>query len=157
MSFNSRFPTEHHRRRHHGNGPRFPQAAAAKAEDAQPNELLSKRNVAGPPVIRTSVPIPRNIGRGTYIGKGAPASFRGRGGLHTAVPVSRTGRGTDGSYDQAGSAVPGSSARPSTQVGGRNIQANASTHSIPTSRPLHTPSQQRDISNYSRASVRVTA
>lgn len=64
MSFNSRFPSEHHRRWHHGNGPRFPQAAVAKAEDAQPNELLSKRNLAGPPVIRTSVPIPRNCGRG---------------------------------------------------------------------------------------------
>lgn len=157
MSFNSRFPPEHNRRRHNGNGPRFTQTAAAKAEDAQPNELLSKRNVAGPPVIRTSVPIPRNCGRGTYTGRGPLASFRGRGGLHTAAPTPRTDRSTGGFYSQAGNAIPGSSARPSTQVGGRNVQANASTHAIPTPRPPNALSQKHGFSDCSRATVGVTA
>ncbi|KAI0358302.1 hypothetical protein OH77DRAFT_1421624 [Trametes cingulata] len=76
MSFNARLPSQSsatHRGRPSYRNSRPPaRGAAVKTEDAQPNELLNKRNVSGPPVIRTSAPLPRTRGRG------APPSSNGR-------------------------------------------------------------------------------
>ncbi|KAI0831957.1 hypothetical protein BC628DRAFT_571167 [Trametes gibbosa] len=76
MSFNARCSSssKHYRGRHHGTRPHLPSQTTVKAEDAQPNELLSKRNVSGPPVIRSSAPPPHARGRG-----GPPFAF-GRNG-----------------------------------------------------------------------------
>ncbi|KAI0369797.1 hypothetical protein BV20DRAFT_336892 [Pilatotrama ljubarskyi] len=76
MSFNARLPSNSsasHRGRPYGNRRRPARGGLVKSEDAQPNELLNKRNVSGPPVIRTSGPLPRDRGRG------APAFSGGRG------------------------------------------------------------------------------
>ncbi|KAI0630742.1 hypothetical protein C8Q77DRAFT_1134959 [Trametes polyzona] len=66
MSFNARLTgsSTPNRGRARGNRGRFLPVSTVKSEDAQPNELLNKRNVSGPPVIRPSAPPLRARGRG---------------------------------------------------------------------------------------------
>ncbi|KAI0761826.1 hypothetical protein BD413DRAFT_236446 [Trametes elegans] len=71
MSSDARLPSAPYRGRSYwkrSNLRRPPEKKAQFVEDAQPNELLTKRNSSGPPVVRSSAPISRFLHRG----RGAP-------------------------------------------------------------------------------------
>ena len=94
MSFNARLPpSASYRGRGRGNRGRGPLGAPMKTEDAQPNELLSKRNISGPPIIRASAPQPaRGRGRGAAVSSGSRhITWQERGKSHHDASQSRTG------------------------------------------------------------------
>ncbi|KAI8985594.1 hypothetical protein BD414DRAFT_508036 [Trametes punicea] len=121
MSVNMHLPSSaSYRGQPYGHHPRAPRAAA-KTEDAQPNELLSRRNISGPPVVRPSAPLPR---------------FRGRSAGRGTKPYVNTKRHVP--------PLPGFKSMRTDAHGNRDMTPLSATHSESQSGPHRQGSRRRD-------------